>query len=262
MSEALDAAPSASAEDLVLQVHDVQVRPDAPLINAAIHRGEIVGVAGLDGHGQEEFLEILCGLRKPTAGTVSINGRRGPMQRIKSFRGAARSGVAYLPRDRKSEGIFPPLSVLDNFSIVIQPHSTRLGFLRRRHLLRRYASFRKELSIVAPSAQAPITSLSGGNQQKVLLARWMAASPVVMVLNDPTRGVDLGTRLALHDVFREAAGDGMAFVLLSTEIEEILQLCQRVLVFREGHVSAELAPPAMTMAAIIAAMFGRHHDAR
>jgi ribose transport system ATP-binding protein len=260
MSDEFERNNQPAAGDLVLKAQDVQVRPGASSITATVHQGEIIGIAGLDGHGQEEFLEILCGLRKPGTGAVVVKTRRGTMQRVQSFRGAARSGIVYLPRDRKSEGIFPPLSVLDNFSVVIQPRSTQFGFLRRRYLLRRYASYREQLSIVAPSVQTPITSLSGGNQQKVLLARWMAASPLVMILNDPTRGVDLGTRLALHRVFRDAAEQSMALILLSTEIEELLQLCHRVLVFREGQVFDEIAPPAMTMSAIIAAMFGRPHE--
>jgi ribose transport system ATP-binding protein len=246
-----------SAREACLQARRLCVRVGAAHFDEVLHEGEILGVAGLDGHGQEEFLETLCGLRKPVDGEVLVRTQDGGLERIRSFRSAARAGVAYLPRDRKSEGVFPSLSVLDNFSMVILRRMAWLGVISRRRLVRRYSDFQALLSIVAPSPSAPITSLSGGNQQKVLLARWLATGPRVLVLNDPTRGVDLATRLALHDVLRDLAKERMALVLLSTEIEELLQLCHRVLVFREGSIFTELRPPAMTLSAIVAAMFGR-----
>lgn len=250
------AAPSG---EVVLQIRDLRTRPGVPPLDDRVERGEILGISGLDGHGQEEFLEVLCGLRKPVSGEVLVESPNG-RQRVKSFPGAAKAGIAYLPRDRKSEGILPSLSVLDNFSMVILGRANRAGVLSPRALRDRYAAFRERLSIVARSPSAPITSLSGGNQQKVLLARWMATNPRVMVLNDPTRGVDLGTRLQIQDTLREVAREGTGIVLLSTEIEELLQLCGRVLVFREGYVFRELEGPEMTMSAIVAAMFGRDHD--
>jgi ribose transport system ATP-binding protein len=141
--------------------------------------------------------------------------------------------------------------------MVILRKAARAGFLRQRYLRNRYSTFRQRLAIIAPKPSTPITSLSGGNQQKVLLARWMASEPRVMVLNDPTRGVDLATRLSIQATLRQVAAEGTAIVLLSTEIEELLQLCGRILVFREGHVFIEITPPDMTMSAVVAAMFGR-----
>jgi len=247
----------ATAREVALEVRGLRVHPAATTLDLTVDRGEILGVAGLEGHGQDAFLKALCGLGKPASGEVWIRTRTGARHRVRSFRQAAAAGVAYLARDRKSEGIFPPLSVLDNFSLVALPSFSRLGFPDPRAVRRRYHELQDRLSIVAPSRSAPITALSGGNQQKVLLARWLAFAPTVMVLNDPTRGVDLATRRALYEVFRSTAEEGMALVVLSTEIEELLELCPRVLVFREGAVFAELAQPGMTMSSIIAAMFGR-----
>ena len=148
-------------------------------------------------------------------------------------------GIAYLPRDRRATGIFPGQSVFDNFAIAALPRHARLGFVRRGPLRQRLAAFRDRLSMVYGAAAAPIGTLSGGNQQKVLLARWLACEPRLLLLNDPTRGVDLGTRLKLYEVFRGLArDDGIPLVVLSSEIEEILQLCDRVLVFREQGVVA------------------------
>jgi ribose transport system ATP-binding protein len=255
MSEVL-----ASAREVAVEVRQFRVHPAAIPLDLTIKQGEILGVAGLEGHGQDAFLKALCGLEKPASGEVWVRTRSGTRRRVRSFRQAAAAGVAYLARDRKSEGIFPPLSVLENFSLVTLPSLSRFGFPNPRAVRRRYTELRDRLSIVAPSGSAPITALSGGNQQKVLLARWLAFAPTIMVLNDPTRGVDLATRRALYEVFCSTAEEGMALVVLSTEIEELLELCPRVLVFREGAVFAELAQPGMTMSSIIAAMFGGHHE--
>ena len=224
-----------------LRVEALALAPGAAPHDEIVRAGEVIGLAGLDGHGQETFLEILAGLRAPHAGRVLLTLPDGRVSPVSGFRQAARDGIAYLARDRRANGIFPSLSVLDNFGIVSFAAGCRGGLLHRRTRLRRYEIYRERLSIVAPTPDAAITALSGGNQQKVLLARWLARDPRVLLLNDPTRGVDQRTRETLYEVFRALArDDGMALVMVSTEIEEILRLCQRVLVFRDGQVAAEL----------------------
>jgi ribose transport system ATP-binding protein len=176
---------------------------------------------------------------------------------VTSFRQAVRRGVAYLARDRRANGIFPSLSILDNFGLVSMDRDRRFGLIDRRKQRARYETYRRRLSIVAPSPDRAITTLSGGNQQKVLLARWLALGPRILLLNDPTRGVDQRTRETLYQVFRDLArNEGMALVVLSTEIEELLRLCGRVLVFREQHVVARLAGTGVSQDRMIAAMFG------
>jgi ribose transport system ATP-binding protein len=221
-----------------------------------VRAGEIVGLSGLDGHGQERFLETLAGLQRPGSGEVVV-GDGGPGVRIEGFRQAVREGVAYLPRDRRATGIFPALSILDNFSIATLRRDVRAGLISNRSRRERYQRFHKALAIVAPDPQAPITALSGGNQQKVLLARWLAHDPRFLLLNDPTRGVDIATRHTLYGVFRALAGEGVALVVLSSEIEEIVALCHRVLVFRENELFATLSGDGLTSERVIAAMFGR-----
>jgi len=147
--------------------------------------------------------------------------------------------------------------VLDNFAISTVGRDAFFGLLSFKKRRRRYEAYRERLSILAPKPEAAITTLSGGNQQKVLLARALALEPGVLLLNDPTRGVDVATRHVLYDVFRELARDGMTLVILSSEIEEILLLCHRVLVFRENEVAAEMTGDVMTTDNVIAAMFGR-----
>lgn len=236
-----------------LAVRDLVIAPGASAITQTIAPGEIVGLAGLDGHGQELFLKMLAGLTSPLGGSIEL----GSSRKITGFRKAVASGIAYLPRDRRANGIFPTQSVLDNFAVSTLSRDTRLGLIRPAARKARYDLYREKLSIAAPRPDAPITTLSGGNQQKVLLARALALEPAILLLNDPTRGVDVATRHVLYDVFRGLAADGMGLVILSSEIEEILLLCHRVLVFRENEVAAEISGEAMTTDSVISAMFGR-----
>jgi len=239
-----------------LLIEGLTLAPNAPPIDGKVRAGEIVGLAGLDGHGQEAFLEALCGLRSPRSGRLMVEAD-GRWVAIANFRQAVRCGVAYLARDRRANGIFPSLSVLDNFALVSMDRDRRFGLIDRRKQRARYETYQRRLSIVAPSPDRAITTLSGGNQQKVLLARWLALGPRVLLLNDPTRGVDQRTRETLYQVFRDLArNEGMALVVLSTEIEELLRLCDRVLVFREQRVIAQLAGAHISHDEVIAAMFG------
>jgi ribose transport system ATP-binding protein len=242
---------------LHLLAQALSLAPGRAPFSETIASGEIVGLAGLDGHGQASFLEMLAALRRPAAGQIALE-RDSRHTRITSFRQAVCMGITYLPRDRRAKGIFPSLSVLDNFAIASPGRDTVAGLLisagRRRT---RYEAYRERLAIAAPGPQAPITTLSGGNQQKVLIAHVLALAPRILLLDDPTRGVDVATRRTLYGVFRELARDGMGLVILSSEIEEILALCDRVLVFRERGLSARLAGADMHSDAIIAAMFGR-----
>ncbi|WP_315928621.1 ATP-binding cassette domain-containing protein [Mesorhizobium sp. SP-1A] len=241
---------------MTLHTRNLAIAPGKAGITQSISSGEIIGLAGLDGHGQESFLKMLAGLDVPAGGGIVIE--RGAVQTpVTGFRKAVANGIAYLPRDRRATGIFPTQSVLDNFAISTVRRDVRLGLISGKERRQRYETYRQKLSIVAPRPDAPITTLSGGNQQKVLLARALALEPDVLLLNDPTRGVDVATRHVLYDVFRDLAAGGMALVVLSSEIEEILLLCRRVLVFREQELSAEIASGTMSSEAVIAAMFGR-----
>jgi ribose transport system ATP-binding protein len=250
--------PPDPRNDPLLTARGVRLTAAAAPIEFAIGKGEIVGLAGLEGHGQDAFIQTLCGLHRPVAGRVELVGKDERPAPVVDFARAAAQGLAYLPRDRRATGVFGGLSVFDNFAIAALPDHARVGIVARSGLKAKLAHFTRELSMVYGRPEAPIGTLSGGNQQKVLLARWLAREPRVMLMNDPTRGVDLGTRMKLYEVFRRLAADqGIPLVVLSTEIEEILQLCHRVLVFREQTVFAELDRTSMTMDRVIAAMFGQ-----
>lgn len=223
-------------------------------IDWELERGGIVGLAGLEGHGQERFLRVLAGLEAPAAGEVTriVGGASTP---IRSQHDAARQRIAYLPRSRSRDGIFPSLSVLDNFALPTLGRSTVLGLIQLGAVRERYADAQRSLRIHAASMHAPVTTLSGGNQQKVLLARWLTAEPEILMLDDPTRGVDVPTKIELHRLLRERAQQGTAVVIVSTELEELEELCDSVLVFHDNRVSARLASDHVTASEILAAMF-------
>lgn len=251
-ADAMTASPGVP----VLEAAGVQLRDHAAAFDLTLHTGEVLGLAGLDGHGQSEFLEVLAGIATPRHGVVTVTAD-GARRVIPDARTAYRHGIVYLPQDRKTEGIFPALSILDNFRMLTVGDRTRFGFLGTRRALDAFERHRRRLDIVLPSPSAPITSLSGGNQQKVLLARLLEAGPRVMLLNDPTRGVDYPTRLALFGIFQElAASTGLAIVVLSTEIDEIVSHCHRAVVFREGAPSARIDRSDLTRDAVLAGMFG------
>jgi ribose transport system ATP-binding protein len=245
-------APVLSARVLVLA-------GGAAAFDLDLQPGKVLGISGLEGHGQDRLLEVLCGLRQPVGGTLAMDGFGLPSGRLRSLQDAFDHRIAYVPRDRKTEGIMPALSVLENFAIGTLRQNARAGVLDRRAIRRQYEAFAERLGIVCAGQGTPIGTLSGGNQQKVLLARWLAADPRVLLLNDPSRGVDHPTRISLYRLYREVAAEGASVVLLSTEIEELLLVADEIVVFRDQTVSARLEGAQRTRDRVLAAMFGGHH---
>lgn len=240
----------------VLSVSGLQLKPDSPSIDIGIEASRIIGLAGLDGHGQDLFLQALAGLYRAHDGTIEVTTDAGE-RRVQSYAEAARAGLAYLPSDRKKNGIFPMLGVADNFLLGSSEEFAPRGLVRTAHVRKRLEAFRQELSMSFASYSTPIRNLSGGNQQKVLLARIMAANPRVLLLNDPTRGVDIQTRHALYDYFRRAVEAlGMTIVLFSTELDELVELCDQVLVFRDAGVFATLRRDELSLNGLMQSMFG------
>jgi ribose transport system ATP-binding protein len=238
-----------------LAVSGLRLAPGATPVELVVRRGEIVGLAGLEGHGQGEFLEAATGIRRPAAGEVRL-AREGRALAIDSLKSAVRAGMAYIPGDRKAEGVFANLSVFENFGIACYRRTARAGFIDGRRVARMFADQVETLAIRIGRATAPINSLSGGNQQKIVLARALAAAPLVLALNDPTRGVDIGAKRDLYAQLQGLAEAGKAILFLSNEIEEFVGLCDRVAVFRAGSIFVTLAGAEITADAVLAAMFG------
>lgn len=247
------------AGELSLVATDVVLRPGRAGFSLTVRDGEILGVAGLEGHGQVAFLEAVVGLRKIAGGTIAV-GRDGVgLGPVRNFSDAFRKGVAYVPRDRKSEGIFAPLSILDNVSLPSLPRYSRFGILNRPKLRREMHDLLQEVRLQSRSLKAPISSLSGGNQQKVLLSRWLAVSPKILLLNDPTRGVDLGVKTEFYRILEQLAAEGMTILFLSTEVEELCRACDRIAVFHEQRCESVLEGE-LTASGVVRAMFGEAQE--
>jgi ABC-type sugar transport system ATPase subunit len=245
----------------VLKTQELTLRPSSRPISLEVRAGEILGLAGLEGQGQVEFVECLSGLRKPVSGELAAQGADGRFHPVRHYSGANRLGIRYVPRDRRHEGLFGPLSVFDNFAITLWSDFNRFGVLRRQQARKRFGAFAESSRLVSASPARAISTLSGGNQQKILLGRWIAMRPRVLVVNDPLRGVDANTKEELYGLFRRLAADGVAIIYLSTEITELLTLTGQIAVFHEGSVVAMLASETSSDTDVVAAMFGDEHPA-
>ena len=247
---------SGAGPDRRMVAEDVVLRAGAQPFSVSVDDGEVVGVAGLAGHGQEAFLEAVAGLRRPVSGSILVRSGTG-LTAVRRFGEAFRLGVAYVPRDRKQEGLFMPLSVLDNLALPVLPRYSRAGVVQRKKLGAEAMRLLDSLQLRGGQLDTPIARLSGGNQQKVLLGRWLATEPRLLVLNDPMRGVDLGVKRQFYELLQRLSEQGMAVLLLSTELEELVAVADRVVVFHEHTVSAVVPGDADSRASILAAMFGR-----
>ena len=227
-------------------------------VSFAVRRGEILGLAGLVGAGRSEIARSLFGIDPHDDGAVLLAGSEF---RPRSPRAALRRGLAYLPEDRLGQGLVPMMSIATNTSMAVIPQLTRAGFLRpwlERRLARKYID---QLRIKASSPTQEVRTLSGGNQQKVVLSKWLAAEPRVLILDEPTRGVDVGAKADVHRTISHLATQGLAIVLISSELPEVLGMSDRVVVLREGRVAAELERADATSERIMDAATGAKADA-
>jgi ABC-type sugar transport system ATPase subunit len=237
----------------VLEARGIRLRPEAPPIDFRLSAGELVGLAGLEGHGQDAFLRTLG--NGAAQGEVARR-HDGRSTVLRSAAQAASLGIVYVPRDRRAESLFPTLSIRDNFAAATLGADRRHGLLRRARSDGRLGRYRDQLAIKLASAGLPITTLSGGNQQKIVMARWLAVDPAVLLLNDPTRGVDLNAKRDLYRLLGDLCKRGVAVVMLSTEVDELIELMDRVLVFREGSVFAQLDRHELSRERLVASFFG------
>ncbi len=240
--DAADGAQRAGASqhatgDEVLGVRKAERHGVVGPIDMSVRGGDVVGLAGLLGSGRSETARLIFGIEPADSGEVYVNGERVDM---KTPRDAIFAGIAYCSEDRKRDGILGELSVRENIILALQASqgvTRRLSHAEQHELANRYI---RALSIKTPSPETPIRSLSGGNQQKVLLGRWLAMQPKVMILDEPTRGIDVGAKAEIEKVIEELRGRGMAVVFISSELEELTRNCNRILVLRDRRQSATL----------------------
>ena len=206
-------------------------------VDLRVRRGEIVGLAGLLGSGRTELARTIFGADPADEGEIKVNGER---VRVRSPHDAVRAGIGLVSEDRKIEGIVPALSVRDNILLAALPMFARFGLLERRRQERVVDELIRRLDIKTPSAATPVRNLSGGNQQKVILARWLCRRPAVLILDEPTRGIDVGAKLEIQRLIDELARDeGMGIIMISSELEEVIEGCDRVAVMKDGRKLGE-----------------------
>jgi ABC-type sugar transport system ATPase subunit len=216
-------------------------------VSLTVSPGEIVGLFGLVGSGRSELLETIFGLRKPQRGSVMIGGRR---LEARSPRQAAREGIALVPEERHRQGLFFNLTLRQN---LMMPARTVAGDVLIRGARERGEADRllADWRVKTTSQDVFPDSLSGGNQQKLVLAKWLATAPRVLMLDEPTKGVDVGAKFEIHEVIRRHAAQGLACLVVSSDLPEVLTLCHRVLVMREGRIQGELTGDAATEASVM-----------
>ena len=206
-------------------------------IDIDIATGQVLGVSGLLGSGRTELAKILFGDDIPDEGEIEIDGEPA---RLKSPRDAIKLGLGFCSEDRKAEGIFPNMSVMENMTIGILGELSRVGVMSSGAQARVAETYIKKLKIKASGPHQRMKELSGGNQQKVLLARWLCKKPILMILDEPTRGIDLGAKSEIEEIIAELAGGGVAVIMISSEMEELIRSCDRIAVLSEGRKVGEL----------------------
>jgi rhamnose transport system ATP-binding protein len=226
------------AADPVLRVEGVSVHGRVHDASLEVGRGEIVGLAGLVGAGRSELLEALFGVAPASAGRVEVDGAE--LARLDPRR-AMNHGIAYVPADRKTLGLVQDMTVRENMLMARTAGKARLARPRRATEQRAVDESVQAFGIVAHSQQAPVVRLSGGNQQKVVLAKWLGTSPKVLLLDEPTRGVDVGAKAEIYKLLNRAKEDGVAILVSSSETSELLLMCDRILVMHRGRLAAALA---------------------
>jgi ribose transport system ATP-binding protein len=235
-----------------LSVRDLTWGRELSGINLDLRAGEVVGLGGLDGQGQRDLLLALFGVLRQWGGSVAIDGKPKRLNGPREAKADA-VGMALIPEDRKTEGLLLPMSVAENLTMAGLERISRFGVINRKEERQRVAELIAQLKIQVAFPDAPVGSLSGGNQQKVLIAKWLLNGPRILLLNDPTRGIDVGTKQEIYRLLRALAEAGAAILFYSTDYEELIGCCDRILVMYAGRIASELAGDALNERQLIAA---------
>jgi len=202
-----------------------------------LRRGEVLGLTGLVGAGRTEVARLIFGADRAEAGEVTLDGRE---LHSRSPRDAIRAGICLLTEDRKQQGLILGLPVRENFSLPNLPRFSRVGFVRERAERRAFAGFVENLRIKISHPDQPARHLSGGNQQKVVLAKWLQTNSEIVLIDEPTRGIDVGAKFEIYQLINDLVANGKAVLMISSELPEVLGMCDRILVMREGRIAGEI----------------------
>ena len=247
-------------DKVVMRAENLVVWPDSKPVNFEVKKGEIVGVTGLDGNGQDDFVKILAGVQEGNGGTIEVLDINENFTKYNSLDDAKKNGISFVSGDRKKEGILPNLSIYENLVVPLYKKTSRGGFLGFVDWLELNGIFDWEvdrLSIKTGPRDNLIGSLSGGNQQKVMIARSFAQHPKILILNDPARGIDVSTKRDLYVHLRKYVEEGNTVIFLSSELEEFIGLCPKVMVFRNGTVFDIFENENVNADTLLEGMFGQ-----
>ena len=212
-------------------------------IGFTLKRGEILGFYGLVGAGRSEFMQALFGITKPAKGVTRINGK---IRIIRSPADAVNNGIVYVPEDRGKQGAIIGLPIFQNITLPSLARTSRKGFLKLAAEFKLAREYAERLDLRAASLDQDVGNLSGGNQQKVVIAKWLATQPQVIILDEPTKGIDIGSKAAVHAFMAELAAQGLSIIMVSSEIPEVIGMSDRVIVMRDGRIATELTGDALT----------------
>jgi ribose transport system ATP-binding protein len=242
-----DRRPAGTGE-IVLEVEGLRLEQRVRNVTFSVRAGEVVGLAGLVGAGRTEVARAIFGLENVTGGRISL---RGQDHRPDSPSQAIEAGIAFVPEDRKTQGLVLGLSIRENAILPTLKSICRFGFVEGRKEQARVAKVCKQLAVLASSVEVPVVTLSGGNQQKVVFGKWMAHSFSLLILDEPTRGVDVGAKTEFYKLIDEIARSGKAVLLISSELPELIGMADRIIGVRDGVVTGEAMAPGATEESVL-----------
>ena len=240
-------------EPMVIEAKGISHAGTIKPFDLEIHKGEVIGLTGLLGSGRSELARAIYGADRAQTGTLKVKGKE---VKINTPLDAMKLGMAYLPEDRKAEGIIADLSVRENIIIALQAKRGMFHPLSKKEMEEAADKYIKLLQIKTASRETPIKSLSGGNQQKVILGRWLLTNPDYLILDEPTRGIDIGTKTEIQKLVLDLADQGMAVTFISSEVEEMLRTCSRMAVLRDGQKVGELEEDELSQSGVMKAIAG------
>jgi rhamnose transport system ATP-binding protein len=239
----------------VMSVRGLEKEDAFSNIDFDLYEGEVLGFAGLIGSRRTDIALALFGVEPADGGEIRLRGR---VQEIRSPQQALELGIAYLSEDRRQLGLVMPMSIASNISLpMLRDYLNGLGLVKQRDEVSTAEEFRERLSIRTPSVKVGVDKLSGGNQQKVMLSKWLNAQPKVLILDEPTRGIDVGAKAEVHHMINDLAGQGLGIILISSDLPEVLAMSDRILVMREGRHMATLARKEATQEVVMTAAMGQ-----
>jgi rhamnose transport system ATP-binding protein len=255
--DALFPKQEAPVSDAVLEVTNLTVAGKFENVSFALRAGEILGLAGLIGAGRTDVARALFGVQPAASGSIKVDGR--PVT-IRSPQQAMDLGLGFVPEDRQHHGLVLRMSIAANITLPILPRFATAGWLRERDAKKVAARAAQRLEVRSAGTDQKASELSGGNQQKVVLAKWLETGPRILILDEPTRGIDVGTKAAVHQLMSDLANEGVAILMISSELPEILGMSDRILVMREGHITGEFGRAEATQEKIMASATGDARD--